>query len=70
MTGCIKQIAAGRRKPNMTRKEYFDHRFRIHGSLSDGTENKDDKPQYVNLNFLLILSNPFRQDALVLFRRV
>ncbi|KAJ4234619.1 hypothetical protein NW759_001613 [Fusarium solani] len=28
----------------MTRKEYFDHRFRIHGSLSDGTENKDDKP--------------------------
>ncbi|WAO86360.1 Hypothetical protein NCS54_00363200 [Fusarium falciforme] len=44
MAGCIKQIAAGRRKPNMTRKEYFDHRFRIHGSLSDGTENKDDKP--------------------------
>ncbi|KAH7254285.1 uncharacterized protein BKA55DRAFT_510323, partial [Fusarium redolens] len=40
----IKQIAAGRRKPNMTRKEYFDHRFRIHGSISDATEDKDEKP--------------------------
>lgn len=40
----IKQIAAGRRKPNMTRKEFFDHRFRIHGSISDGTEDKDQKP--------------------------
>ncbi|RMJ09266.1 hypothetical protein CDV36_011095 [Fusarium kuroshium] len=35
----------------MTRKEYFDHRFHIHGSLSDSMENKDDKPQYVNLGF-------------------
>lgn len=40
----IKQIAAGRRKPNMTRKEFFDHRFRIHGSLSDAIEDKDQKP--------------------------
>jgi hypothetical protein len=40
----IKQIAAGRRKPNMTLKEFFDHRFQIHGSLSD-VEAKDDKPQ-------------------------
>ncbi|RSL50832.1 hypothetical protein CEP53_008654 [Fusarium sp. AF-6] len=35
----------------MTRKEYFDHRFHIHGSLSDSMENKDNKPQYVNLGF-------------------
>ncbi|RBQ78508.1 hypothetical protein FVER14953_07697 [Fusarium verticillioides] len=40
----IKQIATGRRKPNMTRKEFFDHRFRIHGSISDATEDKDQKP--------------------------
>ncbi|KAF5655297.1 hypothetical protein F25303_705 [Fusarium sp. NRRL 25303] len=40
----IKQIATGRRKPNMTRKEFFDHRFRIHGSISDGVEDKDQKP--------------------------
>ncbi|KAH7070379.1 hypothetical protein BKA63DRAFT_578933 [Paraphoma chrysanthemicola] len=43
-TQMIKQIAAGRRKPNMTRKEYFDHRFRIHGSISDGTSDKNFKP--------------------------
>jgi hypothetical protein len=41
----IKQIAAGRRKPDMTRKEYFDHRFRVHGALSDAPEDKDWKPQ-------------------------
>ncbi|KAH7178807.1 hypothetical protein DER46DRAFT_622381 [Fusarium sp. MPI-SDFR-AT-0072] len=40
----IKQIATGRRKPNMTRKEFFDHRFRIHGSISDAIEDKDQKP--------------------------
>ncbi|KAF5553493.1 hypothetical protein FNAPI_6725 [Fusarium napiforme] len=28
----------------MTRKEFFDHRFRIHGSLSDAIEDKDQKP--------------------------
>ncbi|KAF5978728.1 hypothetical protein FBULB1_6045 [Fusarium bulbicola] len=40
----IKQVAAGRRKSNMTRKEYFDHVFRIHGSISDAVEDKDQKP--------------------------
>ncbi|KAK1991599.1 hypothetical protein LX36DRAFT_646107 [Colletotrichum falcatum] len=40
----IKQIATGRRKPDMTRKEYFDHRFRIHGHLSDDNENENEKP--------------------------
>ena len=38
VTGEIKQIACGRRKPNMTRKEYNDHRFRVHGALSDAEE--------------------------------
>lgn len=40
----IKKTATGRRKPNMTRKEFFDHRFRIHGSISDAIEDKDQKP--------------------------
>jgi len=41
----LKQIATGRRKPDMTRKEYFDHRFRVHGSITDGIEDKSQKPQ-------------------------
>ncbi|OQV11151.1 EthD domain-containing protein [Cladophialophora immunda] len=40
----VKQIVAIRRKPNLTRKEYLDYHFRIHGAITDGTENKDDKP--------------------------
>ncbi|KAL3480494.1 hypothetical protein BJX99DRAFT_254485 [Aspergillus californicus] len=40
----IKQIAAGRRKPNLTRKEYFDHRFQIHGGISDAPDDNDLKP--------------------------
>lgn len=44
-TQLIKQIAAGRRRPNLTRKEYFDHRFRIHGEISDAIEDKNQKPQ-------------------------
>jgi hypothetical protein len=35
----VKQIAAGRRKPDMSRKEYFDHRFRVHGTISDSPED-------------------------------
>jgi hypothetical protein len=50
VNGEIKQIACGRRKPNMTRKEYNDHRFRVHGALSDAEEAS---PQYtVHLVFL------------------
>jgi hypothetical protein len=50
VTGEIKQIACVRRKPNMTRKEYNDHRFRVHGALSDAEEAS---PQYtVHLVFL------------------
>ena len=41
----LKQIAAGRRKPDMSRKEYFDHRFCVHGELSDGVEDINQKPQ-------------------------
>jgi hypothetical protein len=41
----IKQIAAGRRKPDMTRKEYFDYRFRVHGTISDFVDDLDRKPQ-------------------------
>ncbi|UPK91065.1 hypothetical protein LCI18_002000 [Fusarium solani-melongenae] len=48
----IKQIAVGRRKPNMTRKEYFDHRFRIHGRIADGTEVLAHKPQYVKNKYI------------------
>ncbi|EXA33708.1 hypothetical protein FOVG_15011 [Fusarium oxysporum f. sp. pisi HDV247] len=28
----------------MTRREFFDHRFRIHGSISDAIVDKDQKP--------------------------
>ena len=41
----IKQLATGRRKPDMTRKEYFDHRYQVHGYLSDMPEDADEKPQ-------------------------
>lgn len=41
----VKQIVAIRRKPNLTRKEYLDYRFRVHGAITDGSENKDQKPQ-------------------------
>lgn len=44
-TGIIKQIATGRRKPGLTRKEFFDHRFQIHGSISDAVDDKNQKPQ-------------------------
>ncbi|EOA91862.1 hypothetical protein ACJQWK_03202 [Exserohilum turcicum] len=43
-TGIIKQIATGRRKPGLTRKEFFDHRFQIHGSISDAVDDKNQKP--------------------------
>lgn len=36
--GEIKQIACSRRKPNMTRKEYNDYRFLVHGALSVAEE--------------------------------
>lgn len=42
----IKQICAIRRKPGLTRKEYLDYRYRIHGSIVDGPENKEEKPLY------------------------
>lgn len=42
----IKQICAIRRKPGLTRKEYMDYRYRIHGAIVDAPENKDEKPQY------------------------
>ncbi|EGU88934.1 hypothetical protein FOXB_00547 [Fusarium oxysporum f. sp. conglutinans Fo5176] len=45
----MKQIAAGRRKPNLTRKEFLDHRFRIHGQIADAPEDKDLKPQWTAL---------------------
>jgi hypothetical protein len=40
----LKQIAAGRQKPDMTRKEYFNHRFLVHGNISDAVEDVDQKP--------------------------
>lgn len=41
----VKQICAIRRKPGLTCKEYLDHRFHIHGAITDGFEEKDEKPQ-------------------------
>ncbi|KAK4044337.1 hypothetical protein C8A01DRAFT_31388 [Parachaetomium inaequale] len=50
--GLLKQIACLRRKPNLTRKEFFDYHFRIHGALADSPENPDHKPhKYVQTHF-------------------
>lgn len=43
----IKQVVAIRRKPDMTRKEFLDHHFRIHGAISDEPKNANHKPQSV-----------------------
>ncbi|KAG9571420.1 hypothetical protein KCU71_g224, partial [Aureobasidium melanogenum] len=39
----LKQIAAIRRKAGLTRQEFFDHHFQIHGTLSDGGDQKPAK---------------------------
>lgn len=44
----IKQIACGRRKPNMTRSEYFTYRFQTHGAISDAPEEPKEKPAFVS----------------------
>jgi hypothetical protein len=38
----IKQITSSRRRPGMTRREYFDYRFQVHGSIADGGEKPED----------------------------
>lgn len=43
----IKQVVSIRRKPDMTRKEFLDHHFRIHGFISDEPGDPDHKPQSV-----------------------
>ncbi|PVH85177.1 hypothetical protein DL98DRAFT_409702 [Cadophora sp. DSE1049] len=43
----IKQIACGRRKPNMTRKEYNDHRFQVHGRITDGPDRSCCPTKYI-----------------------
>ncbi|KAJ0416227.1 hypothetical protein BJY00DRAFT_317113 [Aspergillus carlsbadensis] len=40
----VKNIVGVRRRPNMTRKEFYDHHYRVHGYLSDYPEDKDIKP--------------------------
>ncbi|KAF3398548.1 hypothetical protein F1880_005729 [Penicillium rolfsii] len=40
----IKNIVGIRRRPNMTRKEFYDHHFRVHGYLSDAPQDKNIKP--------------------------
>ncbi|PSN67615.1 hypothetical protein BS50DRAFT_664912 [Corynespora cassiicola Philippines] len=48
----LKQIACLRRRADMTRKEFFDHHFCVHGSISDIPENIDEKPhKYVQTHF-------------------
>jgi hypothetical protein len=41
----IKNVVGVRRRPNMTRKEFYDHHFRVHGYLSDAPDDKSVKPQ-------------------------
>ena len=48
----LKQIACLRRKSNLTRKEFFDYHFQVHGSISDEPTDVDQKPQYVPASVL------------------
>ncbi|CAK7207780.1 hypothetical protein SEUCBS139899_010593 [Sporothrix eucalyptigena] len=41
----IKQIASSRRKPGLTRREYLDYHFKVHGAIADGTDDRDAKPE-------------------------
>lgn len=43
----IKQIAAIRRKPELTRKEYLDQHYQVYGELSDIPKDLLLKPLYV-----------------------
>ncbi|KAF9699450.1 hypothetical protein EKO04_002479 [Ascochyta lentis] len=51
-TPLLKQIACLRRKSNLTRKEFFDYHFQVHGSLSDKPSSPDEKPhKYLQTHF-------------------
>lgn len=43
----IKQIVAIRRKPSLTRQEFFDYHFQVHGKLSQAP-SPDITPSYVD----------------------
>ncbi|KAF1925603.1 uncharacterized protein M421DRAFT_7858 [Didymella exigua CBS 183.55] len=48
----LKQIACVRRKSNLTRKEFFDYHFLVHGSISDEPTDVDQKPhKYIQTHF-------------------
>ncbi|KAJ4399547.1 hypothetical protein N0V91_009372 [Didymella pomorum] len=48
----LKQIACLRRKSNLTRKEFFDYHFQVHGSMSDEPSDADQKPhKYIQTHF-------------------
>ncbi|KAF3036327.1 hypothetical protein E8E12_006269 [Didymella heteroderae] len=48
----LKQIACLRRKSNLTRKEFFDYHFQVHGSISDEPSDADQKPhKYIQTHF-------------------
>lgn len=49
----VKQVVAIRRKPDMTRKEFLDHHYQVHGSISDGPEDSDIKPQSAKTLYVL-----------------
>lgn len=53
----IKQICAIRRKPGLTRKEYFDYRYQIHGAMTGEPEDKNEKPLYESYYHLMKLTN-------------
>lgn len=40
----VKVVCILRRKPNMTRKEFLDYHFQVHGKISDAPASRDDKP--------------------------
>ncbi|RAH43372.1 uncharacterized protein BO95DRAFT_368769 [Aspergillus brunneoviolaceus CBS 621.78] len=60
----IKQIVAVRRKPDMTRKEFLNHRFQVPGTISDAPEDPDIKPEWSSLIHLFDGALGGRPDAL------
>ncbi|KAF2659345.1 hypothetical protein K491DRAFT_622863 [Lophiostoma macrostomum CBS 122681] len=48
----LKQVACLRRKAALTRKEFFDHHFQVHGAISDKPDDPNDKPhKFIQVHF-------------------
>ncbi|SPJ81732.1 uncharacterized protein FTOL_09137 [Fusarium torulosum] len=46
----IKQIVAVRRSPGLTRQEFFDYHFQVHGRISTGPSPKENPSKYFQIH--------------------